>query len=216
MLLVLFHHLPARERSWFEGGWTGVDLFFVLSGFLVSGLLFKDYLKTGSVHALRFYARRGFKIYPNFYVMLAATTAVLAWAGAPTEPGHLWHEALFVQNYLPVARWAREHGWSLAVEEHFYLLLPPVVALLSAWAVFRRRPVRTATILVAILGATVLAVRVWMIARGATLEAVLFQTHARIDARRSRRVALGCLELRSSVRVRRCGGAWPSSRSGSC
>jgi peptidoglycan/LPS O-acetylase OafA/YrhL len=182
VLLVLFHHLPARETSWFEGGWTGVDLFFVLSGFLVSGLLFRDYLKTGSVHALRFYARRGFKIYPNFYVMLVVTTAVVALAGVPTETGRLWHEALFVQNYLPVAWWAREHGWSLAVEEHFYFLLPPFVAALSAWAVFRRRPVRTATVLVATLGAAVLAARAWMVAHGATLEAVLFRTHARIDA----------------------------------
>lgn len=182
VVLVLLHHMPARDTSWFNGGWTGVDLFFVLSGFLVSGLLFRDYLKTGSVHALRFYARRGFKIYPNFYVMLATTTAILAWARVPAEPGHLWHEALFVQNYLPVAWWAREHGWSLAVEEHFYFLLPPVVALLSAWALFRRRPVVTATALVIALGATVLAVRAWMVAHGATLEGVLFATHARIDA----------------------------------
>jgi peptidoglycan/LPS O-acetylase OafA/YrhL len=76
VLLVLLHHLPAREASWFEGGWTGVDLFFVLSGFLVSGLLFRDYLETGSVHALRFYAMRGFNIYPNSCVMPAATTTV--------------------------------------------------------------------------------------------------------------------------------------------
>jgi peptidoglycan/LPS O-acetylase OafA/YrhL len=100
----------------------------------------------------------------------------------PTEPGHLWHEALFVQNYLPVAWWAREHGWSLAVEEHFYLLLPPVIALLAAWELFRRRPVLTAAALVASLGAAVLAIRLWMLGHGATPEGVLFATHTRIDA----------------------------------
>lgn len=179
---MLLHHLPARETSWFDAGWTGVDLFFVLSGFLVSGLLFRDYLRTGSVHALRFYLRRGFKIYPNFYVMLIATTAAVAWAGVATDASHLWHEAAFVQNYLPVAWWAREHGWSLAVEEHFYFLLPPAAALLVRWGAFRRAPVRTAALVMGALGAGVLAVRIGMVARDATLEAVLFRTHTRIDA----------------------------------
>src|ERR1035441_4294981 len=48
-------------------GWAGVDLFFVLSGFLISGLLFADYSQWGRIHLKRFYIRRGFKIWPAFY-----------------------------------------------------------------------------------------------------------------------------------------------------
>src|SRR6478672_2080696 len=56
---------------WNRGGWTGVDLFFVLSGFLVSGLLFDEYRKSGGIDFKRFLIRRGLKIYPAFWLMLA-------------------------------------------------------------------------------------------------------------------------------------------------
>lgn len=70
ILLVLGRHLlPGYENNtflsiWRTGGWVGVDLFFVLSGFLVSGLLFEEYKKRGSLDLKRFLIRRGFKIYP--------------------------------------------------------------------------------------------------------------------------------------------------------
>lgn len=76
VLMVLVHHSPTPLGGRLLAGWTGVDLFFVLSGFLVSGLLFKEHLATGRIHPWRFYLRRGFKIYPNFYVMLCLTAAL--------------------------------------------------------------------------------------------------------------------------------------------
>jgi peptidoglycan/LPS O-acetylase OafA/YrhL len=97
-------------------GWVDVDLFFVLSGFLISGLLFKGYKKSGRINVLTVLLRRGFKIYPPFYVFILITMLV----ETPHRPNML-AEIFFVQNYLPGVR---PHTRSLAVEEHFYLLLP--------------------------------------------------------------------------------------------
>jgi peptidoglycan/LPS O-acetylase OafA/YrhL len=138
ILLVLGRHIhfPAGgviPRVWERCGWIGVDLFFVLSGFLVGGLLFKEQLREGDLRIGRFLIRRGFKIYPPFYAMLTFTLLMFAtgakvWIGWQRVIG----EALFLQNYLG-SLWA--HTWSLAVEEHFYLLLALLVAVL-----LRRHP----------------------------------------------------------------------------
>jgi peptidoglycan/LPS O-acetylase OafA/YrhL len=182
VLLVLVHHSPGGEGALLKAGWTGVDLFFVLSGFLVSGLLFKEHLRSGRIRPGRFYLRRGLKIYPNFYAMLAVTSAALALVQVAVEPRNVLHEAVFVQNYLPAAWWGREHAWSLAIEEHFYFLLPPALILLLGWGPFRRAPVRWAAALAAALGTSALAVRWAMVRSGATAVDVLFPTHTRIDA----------------------------------
>ncbi len=103
-----------------RGGWIGVDLFFVLSGFLVSGLLFREYQKSGAIHGARFLIRRAFKIYPAFWVLIALTPALPWLLNYPITARRLLAELLFVQNYTNGV-WG--HTWSLAVEEHFYLLL---------------------------------------------------------------------------------------------
>ena len=66
ILIVLFRHHWLTSFT-FNFGWAGVDLFFVLSGFLVSGLLFSEYKKFGDLKPFRFLVRRGFKIYPMFF-----------------------------------------------------------------------------------------------------------------------------------------------------
>jgi peptidoglycan/LPS O-acetylase OafA/YrhL len=182
VLLVLVHHSPGGEGAVLRGGWTGVDLFFVLSGFLVSGLLFKEHLRSGRIRPARFYVRRGLKIYPNFYAMLAVTSAGLALARVAVEPRNVVHEVVFLQNYLPVAWWGREHAWSLAIEEHFYFLLPPALILLLRSERFLRAPVRWAAALVTALGAAALAVRWAMVRSGADASDVLFLTHTRLDS----------------------------------
>jgi peptidoglycan/LPS O-acetylase OafA/YrhL len=131
VLLVLFRHMPLSEKlpEWLlaplvilqRGGWAGVDLFFVLSGFLISGLLFREWQHSGKLKVGRFLIRRGFKIYPAFYVMLGA---VFGWSIYYDRfPGwnYVLSEGLFVQNYGPSIF---PHTWTLAVEEHFYLTLP--------------------------------------------------------------------------------------------
>jgi peptidoglycan/LPS O-acetylase OafA/YrhL len=113
-----WHHAPERvARSIIHAGWMGVDLFFVLSGFLVSGLLFREFRQYGRVRLGRFLIRRGFKIYPGFYVLLGATLLVFALTKIrAVKAGQIWCEALFLTNYGPNI-WG--HTWSLAVEEHF-------------------------------------------------------------------------------------------------
>jgi len=183
VMLVLVHHSPGGAGEVLKGGWSGVDLFFVLSGFLVSGLLFKEYLRSGRIRPGRFYLRRGLKIYPNFYVMMAVTSAGLAWAHVRVDPRRVLGELVFVQNYVLAAWENREHAWSLAIEEHFYLLLPPLLILLLRWRAFRRAPVRWMTALTMVLGTAILVVR-WATVRfghGDPVD-VLFYTHTRIDA----------------------------------
>jgi len=117
VLLVLACHCRASEFL-LRSGW--VDLFFVLSGFLVSGLLFVEHQRTGRIRIWRFFARRGFKIYPAFYFFVAVTLLFDALHSKPPEISSLIRELVFIQNYGP-AIWP--HTWSLAVEEHFYLLV---------------------------------------------------------------------------------------------
>jgi peptidoglycan/LPS O-acetylase OafA/YrhL len=119
--------LGGLTAIWRRGGWIGVDLFFVLSGFLVSGLLFQEYKSRSSVNISRFLIRRGFKIYPGFWVLIAVTAVPRIAAGAPLEIHQLISEGLFIQSYVE-GLW--EHTWSLAVEEHFYLLLALMTACL--------------------------------------------------------------------------------------
>jgi peptidoglycan/LPS O-acetylase OafA/YrhL len=106
-------------------GSAGVNLFFVLSGFLVSGLLFNEYKQRGSLSIKRFYLRRAWKIYPAFYFFLAFT--YLYWRygiGYKIHDRIMARELFFFQNYVPGV-W--NHTWSLAVEEHFYILLPLIL-----------------------------------------------------------------------------------------
>lgn len=140
VLLVIIHHapltwlqaLPIPNRlagALWSGGWMGVDLFFVLSGFLIAGLLFREHQRYGTIQFKRFFLRRGLKIYPAFYVFLLFTV-LFRYARTGEVSKYLWSEALLVQNYfgsmLP-------HTWSLAVEEHFYIALPVLLILLSRW-----------------------------------------------------------------------------------
>ena len=107
---------------WSKSGWSGVDLFFVLSGFLISGLLFSEYQRNGSIDLKRFWIRRAFKIYPAFYAMILFVIILCFKAGSLTR--HIFSDLFFVQDYVsPMA----EHGWSLAVEEKFYFALPVIL-----------------------------------------------------------------------------------------
>jgi peptidoglycan/LPS O-acetylase OafA/YrhL len=119
VLLVFGSHKEAFTL-WSRIGWIGVDLFFVLSGFLVSGLLFKEYIKFSRINPKRFLVRRGLKIYPAFYVFLLVSLLVKAVFSVEIPVRSVLSETFFLQNYVP-GLWA--HTWSLAVEEHFYLLL---------------------------------------------------------------------------------------------
>lgn len=129
VLLVLFRHAHWSDdahavlRVIARGGGVGVDLFFVLSGFLVSGLLFREFNETGKINALRFLIRRGFKIYPAFWCLLGVTVICRLLAGGSVPARATFGELFFLQNYLSDGHWWHPN-WSLAVEEHFYLVIP--------------------------------------------------------------------------------------------
>ncbi|HLF18673.1 MAG TPA: acyltransferase [Candidatus Omnitrophota bacterium] len=132
VLLVFGRHLPSLPVSvdgftrWIVGrlhmsGWIGVDLFFVISGFLVSGLIFREYMRFGQFDFVRFLVRRGLKIYPGFYVLVTVTLIVSPFLTDTRPSGRqILGELFYIQNYIG-SLWG--HTWSLAVEEHFYLLL---------------------------------------------------------------------------------------------
>jgi peptidoglycan/LPS O-acetylase OafA/YrhL len=144
ILLVLGFHFP-YYALWGRLGWIGVDLFFVLSGFLISGLLFQEYRKTGSISYKRFLIRRGLKIYPSFYLLIVMALVLSLLKHSAVLRAQALVSAVFAQGYY----FGRFGGlytilaptWSLAVEEHFYLLLPPLLLLLVAIR-GRREPFR--------------------------------------------------------------------------
>jgi len=109
-------------------GWVGVDLFFVLSGFLVSGLLFDEHDATGTLNIKRFLIRRAFKIIPAFYVLVLATAIYDSIAFHKVVFVHVIHDILFLQNYR-MGAWP--HAWTLALEVHFYILLALLLYYLS-------------------------------------------------------------------------------------
>lgn len=119
IILVLIRH----SKIWYpfqNMGWIGVDLFFVLSGFLVSGLIFKEYQKYGSVDVKRFLIRRGFKIYPMFYLTALPYLALIYLKDGSIDYLALLGDLTFFQNYVSEWAYLYSAGWSLAVEEHFY------------------------------------------------------------------------------------------------
>ena len=117
--------------------WAGVDLFFVLSGYLISGLLFAEIDRSDTLDLKRFWLRRGMKIWPSYFAaygfMLAfscfAHARAGAWGEVKTDLVRALPNLVMVQNYFP-ADWRWPNSWSLAVEEHFYLAMPALLLVL--------------------------------------------------------------------------------------
>jgi peptidoglycan/LPS O-acetylase OafA/YrhL len=109
-------------------GWTGVDLFFVLSGYLIANPLFAGLARGQSLSLPRFYARRALRTLPLFWLVLAAF-ALLPEALGGRPPPPWWRFLTFTQNIGLQPGTAFSHAWSLCVEEQFYLVLPAVLAL---------------------------------------------------------------------------------------
>lgn len=150
---MIFHMggvLPESVTFAGQFGWMGVDLFFVLSGYLIGGQLLKPYLYGSKPSLLQFYRRRAFRILPAYLFVLTLYFIVPVWRERPgiSPP---WHFLTFTENFLIdySIHQAFSHAWSLCVEEHFYLVLPLLVlwlmrkpslrqtlALLAAFVVF--------------------------------------------------------------------------------
>ncbi|NTS31286.1 acyltransferase [Phyllobacterium sp. BT25] len=142
-IVVIFHAFPGA----LPGGFVGVDIFFVISGFLITGIIVKS-LESGTFSLSAFYGRRVRRIYPALCLVLAATAiaslAVLSTAQLQMLGRHGVAAALFIPNlifwheagYFDAASETKPllHLWSLGIEEQFYILWPALVAL-----IFRKR-----------------------------------------------------------------------------
>ncbi len=102
----------------FYWGWTGVDLFFVLSGFLIGKQLWSELYRTGTISVGQFVLRRGLRIWPLYYAVMIA----LLLLRIPRAPQ--WPDWVMLSNYVPTG-YAR--SWSLSTEEQFYLLMPTLL-----------------------------------------------------------------------------------------
>ncbi len=129
ILLVMIFHFGKDIPSWLEPvkqiGWTGVDLFFVLSGYLIGYQLLKEIDNTNKISFKRFYIKRFFRIIPAYIAVLIlyySLPNIQEGAGLPP----LWKFLTFTQNFGLDAQYQNSfsHAWSLCIEEQFYLLLP--------------------------------------------------------------------------------------------
>jgi peptidoglycan/LPS O-acetylase OafA/YrhL len=109
------------DNPLFRYGWTGVDLFFVLSGLLIGKQLWRELDKTGTVRIPRFLLRRGLRIWPLYYAIIAYFTA---FRPAPFD----WPEWVFLSNYFPTTF---ERSWSLSTEEQFYVAVPLLLLVIT-------------------------------------------------------------------------------------
>lgn len=120
-----------------HSGWIGVQIFFALSGFLITGGLLDS--RGASNYFKGFYARRALRILPLYYTVLLVLL-VFAWALTPAatfSPAHQWPLWLFVSNWSQSVPYGFAHFWSLAVEEQFYLVWPLVVCWLAPRSLLR-------------------------------------------------------------------------------
>src|SRR5690606_11647941 len=124
LVVVLFHcRVPG-----FGGGFLGVDVFFVLSGFLITSILLAEHAGTGGIALGRFYWRRALRLYPALLLTLAGylSVAPLLWPGHPHGTEALLAGLYLAVYSIPLSDYPDylKHTWSLAVEEQFYLLYP--------------------------------------------------------------------------------------------
>ncbi len=112
-------------------GNLGVRVFFVISGFLITGILIKEIEKTATVNLLKFYFRRTLRIFPPYYFYLFVMLLAALFGVAAIPLKSLFYASVYATNYFNPADWNLGHTWSLAVEEQFYLIFPGVLLILG-------------------------------------------------------------------------------------
>lgn len=173
---VLLRHL--ETETWIAGpGGYGVDLFFVLSGFLVSGLLFSEYIRNGKINAGRFLIRRGFKIYPSFYFFILSTITLFAVLyDSYFSKNAILSEVFFLQSYIH-PMWS--HTWSLAVEEHFYIFLVIIIYFFAKFNLLQGKGMITLFTLIIL---TTMTLRYFYVQYTYSInQEAFFYTHLRMD-----------------------------------
>lgn len=145
ILLVFFQHYIIWSPVWAQWGWTGVDIFFVLSGFLITGILYDT--RNAKNRFKNFYGRRTLRIFPLYYAVLVfaiITSPVFHWVwerawflwfvylgNFTIFQAHREHAILLTSATHPFFHLHFGHFWTLCVEEQFYLVWPPIVYLVK-------------------------------------------------------------------------------------
>ncbi len=185
VLLVLFRHFHSTDYTIFipyleKIGWLGVDLFFVLSGFLISTLLYNEIDKTGKLDFKRFFIRRGFKIYPSFYFFILFIVLYKIFSGKPLALKEIFTELFFMQSYL---NGLAVHTWSLGVEEHFYVFLPLCFIGILKFTKSNKINSKSMNILFIFILLYCLSIRILNVVNfSSQVYKFLFNTHIRIDS----------------------------------
>ncbi|WP_186377248.1 acyltransferase family protein [Curtobacterium pusillum] len=182
LAVVVYHLWPNR----LHGGFVGVDVFFVISGYLITGHLLREQLSRGGIRLAQFWSRRAKRLLPGAFLTILATGAAVLLV----VPSALWTQygreliasTVYVQNwelaasavdYLDADNQASpfQHFWSLSVEEQFYIALPLLLLLVTLLVRKRVSPVTTARIL---LGTVVVLSLVWCIVQTRTNPGVAY------------------------------------------
>ncbi|HEX4490567.1 MAG TPA: acyltransferase family protein [Acidimicrobiia bacterium] len=179
VVAVMLYH---DDVSWARGGFVGVDVFFVLSGFLITSLLLSELDDTGRIDRIAFWGRRARRLLPALFLLLVGVVVyAIVWA-KPDELHDIRLDGIatifYVTNWRLVAGGLSyfqtfqvpsplQHTWSLAIEEQYYLVWP--IVLFAARPLWRRRPRALAPAIAALALAS------------AALMAILFHAHASID-----------------------------------
>ncbi len=189
VIAVLFFHAGV---GWFGGGMLGVDMFFALSGFLITSLLVAEHRRSGTIRLGQFYERRARRLLPALFIMLLIVAAYCAWFAEPDLLASIrgdalstlvyfsnWHFVLSDQGYFvhTGAPSPLLHTWSLAIEEQFYLVWPMV-----SLVVLRRRGPR-ALALVAAAGVAASVALTWsLVAVGESTTRLYYGSDTRAQA----------------------------------
>lgn len=186
VLLVLFSH--AGIAFPLSGG-TGVGLFFTLSGFLITSILLAEIDVTGGISLKKFYVRRAYRLIPAFWILLLSFS-IVELIYYKTNLDEWLHE--LIPSFFYFSNWTRAfdlhypvklgHTWSLAIEEQFYLLFPPILIFMLTKA--SKQKILLGIILVCVL---CYLYRILMISSGASISRVYSGLDTRADA-----LLIGC------------------------
>lgn len=183
LLVIGYHAAP----EWVPGGYVGVDVFFVLSGFLITALLLSELRRDGRVRLRRFWVRRLRRLAPALVVMVAATSALTLAVGHETAAGlrsQMLGALTWTSNWVQIHEgWSYadegippllNHLWSLAIEEQFYIAWPLLFVVLMTLT--GRRATRLTTLALAVASAALLAV--WYLLSSPTRAYLGLDSHA--------------------------------------
>ncbi|MBI3396135.1 MAG: acyltransferase, partial [Spirochaetia bacterium] len=182
---------PGWVDTILDGFTSGVDLFFVISGFLIYGILRREYLDRGLLRYRNFYFRRFMRIVPGYAAFLFVTvlSAFYYYSRQPVFGGQanivlagvrrVWADALFLSDYLPSMH---VHTWSVAVEEKFYILLPIAAGFLIFKLGLRARLIIWTTGIIIVTVVRYLEFQAFSISALNFKQYLYFPAHARLDS----------------------------------